>query len=104
VDSHARLGSESDHRIQIASCIASSEPVARHAVLRLAVNYNNRKLNVVFLPFLTMGPKPATVACLYSETGLSRPAAAAALAIPDRAALIFSAYCNGILGDFHPPA
>jgi hypothetical protein len=28
-----------------------------------------------------MGPKPATVACLYSESGLSRPAAAAALAI-----------------------
>jgi hypothetical protein len=65
---------------------------------------DNRKLNVVFLPFLTIGPKPATVACLYSETGLSRPEAAAALAIPDRAALIFSAYCNGILGDFHPPA
>jgi hypothetical protein len=30
--------------------------------------------------------------------------AAAALAIPDLAALIFSAYCNGIRVDFHPPA
>jgi carbonic anhydrase len=30
--------------------------------------------------------------------------AAAALAIPDLAALIFSAYCNGIRGDFQPPA
>jgi hypothetical protein len=30
--------------------------------------------------------------------------AAAALAIPDRAALIFSAYCSGIRVDFHPPA
>jgi hypothetical protein len=29
---------------------------------------------------------------------------AAARAIPDLAALIFSAYCNGIRGDFHPPA
>ena len=27
-----------------------------------------------------------------------------ALAIPDLAALIFSAYCSGIRGDFHPPA
>ena len=51
-----------------------------------------------------MGPKPATVACHYYDTGLSRPAAAAALAIPDLAALIFSAYCNAIRGDFHPPA
>jgi hypothetical protein len=32
-----------------------------------------------------------------------RPAAAAALAMPDLAALIFSAYCSGIRGDFHPP-
>jgi hypothetical protein len=30
--------------------------------------------------------------------------AAAALAIPDRAALIFSAYCSGIRVDFHPQA
>jgi hypothetical protein len=28
----------------------------------------------------------------------------AALAIPDRAALIFSAYCNGTRDDFQPPA
>jgi hypothetical protein len=35
-------------------------------------------------------PKPATVALLYSETSSSRPLAAAALAIPDLAALIFS--------------
>jgi len=28
--------------------------------------------------------------------------AAAALAIPDLAALIFSAYCSGIRVDFHP--
>ena len=34
--------------------------------------------------------KHATVAYSYSETALSRPVAAAALAIPDRAALIFS--------------
>ena len=33
-----------------------------------------------------------------------RPAAAAALAIPDLAALIFSAYCSAIRVDFHPPA
>src|SRR3984893_8414304 len=39
-----------------------------------------------------------------SETDSSRPLAAAALVIPDRAALIFSAYCNGIRVDFHPPA
>jgi hypothetical protein len=32
----------------------------------------------------------------YSDTGSSRPVAAAALAIPDLAALIFSAYCSGI--------
>jgi hypothetical protein len=44
------------------------------------------------------------VAYLYSETGASRPAAAAALAIPDLVALIFSAYCSGIRVDFHPPA
>jgi hypothetical protein len=44
------------------------------------------------------------VAFPYSETGSSRPVAAAARAIPDLAALIFSAYCNGIRGDFHPPA
>jgi hypothetical protein len=31
----------------------------------------------------------------YSETASSRPVAAAALAIPDLATLIFSAYCNG---------
>jgi hypothetical protein len=30
--------------------------------------------------------------------------AAAALATPDRAALIFSAYCSGMRVDFHPPA
>jgi hypothetical protein len=30
--------------------------------------------------------------------------AAAARATPDRAALIFSAYCNGIRADLHPPA
>jgi hypothetical protein len=30
--------------------------------------------------------------------------AAAARAIPDLAALIFSAYCSGIRVDFHPPA
>jgi hypothetical protein len=29
---------------------------------------------------------------------------AAALAIPDLAALIFSTYCSGIRVDFHPPA
>jgi hypothetical protein len=34
----------------------------------------------------------------------SRPAAAAAFAIPDLAALVFSAYCSGIRFDFHPPA
>jgi hypothetical protein len=39
----------------------------------------------------------------YSETGSSRPAAAAR-AIPDLATLIFSAYCSGMRGDFHPPA
>src|SRR5450631_2154054 len=39
-----------------------------------------------------------------SDSEPSRPAAAAALAIPDRAALIFSAYCSGIRVDFHPPA
>jgi hypothetical protein len=32
------------------------------------------------------------------------PIFSAALAIPDRAALIFSAYCSGIRVDFHPPA
>ena len=41
---------------------------------------------------------------LSSETGSSRPVAAAALAIPDLAALIFSAYYSGIRVDFHPPA
>jgi hypothetical protein len=34
----------------------------------------------------------------------SLPDFSAALAMPDLAALIFSAYCNGIRGDFHPPA
>jgi hypothetical protein len=38
-----------------------------------------------------------------SETDSFRPLAAAALAIPDLAALIFSAYCSGIRADFHPP-
>ena len=38
------------------------------------------------------------------ETDSSRPVAAAARAIPGLPALIFSAYCNGIRGDFHPPA
>ena len=38
------------------------------------------------------------------EITSSRPVAAAALAIPDFAALIFSAYCNGIRVDFQPPA
>ena len=33
----------------------------------------------------------------------SRPCADAALAIPDHAALIFSAYCSGIRVDSHPP-
>jgi hypothetical protein len=32
------------------------------------------------------------------------PAFSAALAIPDLAALILSAYCSGIRVDFHPPA
>jgi len=40
---------------------------------------------------------------MYGEAE-SRPVAAAALAIPDLSALIFSAYCSGILVDFHPPA
>jgi hypothetical protein len=35
---------------------------------------------------------------------LVRIVAAAALVILDPAALIISAYCNGILVDFHPPA
>jgi hypothetical protein len=39
-----------------------------------------------------------------SDTGSSRPDATAALAIPDLAALIFSAYWSGMRGDFHPPA
>ena len=34
----------------------------------------------------------------------SLPAFSAALAIPDLAALIFSAYCSGIRVDFQPPA
>ena len=34
----------------------------------------------------------------------SLPDFSAALAIPDRAALIFSAYCSGIRVDFQPPA
>jgi hypothetical protein len=34
----------------------------------------------------------------------SRPVAAAALAIADLPALILSAYFNGILVEFHPPA
>jgi hypothetical protein len=40
----------------------------------------------------------------YSEATSSRPLAAAALAIPDRAALVFSAYCSGMRVDLHPPA
>jgi hypothetical protein len=44
------------------------------------------------------------VARLYAEAASSRPVAAAALAIPDLAAWIFSAYCSGIRVDFHPPA
>jgi hypothetical protein len=40
----------------------------------------------------------------YLDTASSRPATAAALAIPDLAALILSAYCSGIRIDFHPPA
>jgi hypothetical protein len=43
------------------------------------------------------------VAYLYSETASSRPVAATALAIPDLAALILSAYCKGIRVDFQPP-
>jgi hypothetical protein len=35
---------------------------------------------------------------------LSRPVAAAALAIPDLAAVILSAYCSGMRVDFQPPA
>jgi hypothetical protein len=38
------------------------------------------------------------------KSGSSRPVAAAALAIPDLAASIFSAYCSGMRVDFHPPA
>jgi hypothetical protein len=38
------------------------------------------------------------------SSALSRPVAAAALAIPDLAALIFSAYFSGIRVDFQPPA
>jgi hypothetical protein len=34
----------------------------------------------------------------------SLPAFSAARAIPDLATLIFSAYCSGILVEFHPPA
>jgi hypothetical protein len=34
----------------------------------------------------------------------SLPVFSAARAIPDLPTLIFSAYCNGIRGDFHPPA
>jgi hypothetical protein len=34
----------------------------------------------------------------------SLPDFSAALAIPDLAALIFSAYCNGMRVDFQPPA
>jgi hypothetical protein len=37
----------------------------------------------------------------YSATASSRPVAAAARAIPDLAALIFSAYFSGIRVDFH---
>ena len=45
-----------------------------------------------------------SVVILYSRVAWSRPLTAAALAIPDLAALIFSAYCNGIRVDFHSPA
>jgi hypothetical protein len=34
----------------------------------------------------------------------SLPDFSAALATPDLAALVFSAYCSGIRVDFHPPA
>jgi hypothetical protein len=40
----------------------------------------------------------------YFDTAESRPVTAAALAIPDLVAFIFSAYCSGIRVDFHPPA
>jgi hypothetical protein len=38
----------------------------------------------------------------YLEIASSRPVAAAILAIPDAAALIFSAYGRGIRVDFYP--
>jgi hypothetical protein len=41
---------------------------------------------------------------VYQFSIESLPAFSAARAMPDLAALIFSAYCNGMRGDFHPPA
>jgi hypothetical protein len=46
--------------------------------------------------------RPQTV--ISSSPRASRPVAAAARAMPDLAALIFSAYCSGIRVDFQPPA
>jgi hypothetical protein len=46
----------------------------------------------------------AAITCLSQTVIESLPAFSAALAIPDLAALIFSAYCNGIRVDFQPPA
>jgi hypothetical protein len=54
---------------------------------------------------LTYEKFPFLPAPLLSHSVIeSLPAFSAALAIPDLAALIFSAYCNGMRGDFHPPA
>jgi hypothetical protein len=41
---------------------------------------------------------------LYFLSVALRPVASAALAIPDLAAFIFSAYCSGMRVDFQPPA
>jgi hypothetical protein len=53
---------------------------------------------------------PRTISC-YLGHGFDTPASiaslpvfSAALAIPDLPTLIFSAYCNGMRGDFQPPA
>jgi hypothetical protein len=50
----------------------------------------------------TFGKENKATPIPYSETASSRPLAAAVRAIPDLAALIFSAYCSGIRVDFHP--
>jgi hypothetical protein len=72
---------------------------ARNSLSACSVNGSRGSTaSVIEAPFVDV----SSVALMGSGLVESLPLSLAALAIPDLAALIFSAFCNGIRVDFHP--